>query len=656
MKKLLPLFLMFNLAFAYFTIDGENILDNNGNPILLKGLGLGGWLVPEGYMLKFPGFGSPSSINEQIVDVLGESKAREFYKIYHQNYVTKEDIIKIKNWGFNHIRLPFSYKMFDSETPSPIFVDDGFAVVDSCLCWCKEAGLYLILDMHCAPGGQNPGNISDSDGEAKLWTDPDNQDKIVDIWQTIANRYAQEEWIIGYDLINEPVLPDGYDGQNLRSLYLKIKNAIREVDQEHIIFIEGDWYATDFSGLTPIFDPKMVYSFHKYWNPNNTGAIQSYLNIRNNTGVPLWLGETGENSNTWFAEMVELVENKNIGWCCWTHKKFETTTAPFSAQLPSDFSQLTNYWEGNTNKPIESKAWQILQEFANNLKTEKCKINPGVIPAYLDNKFLTTNKKVKENTIPGKIYAVDYDIGNQGIAYSDNDYKRNQYEDYTPWNQGWEYRNDGVDIESCDDPKSNGYNVGWTVDGEWLKYTVNIEHSGNYNLEFRIAGNGGKIKLLYNGKDVRGNIEIPATGGWQNWKSINIEDIELKQGQGTLKLQIIESGFNFNSLDFSFTEGVNNDISPLQNYCFLSKNYPNPFNPSTKIEYNIPNSSHVSLSIYDLLGNKVKTLVNKNLSSGHYEVCWHGTNQNEQNVSSGIYIYELITENDCKINKMLLKK
>ena len=129
----------------------------------------------------------------------------------------------------------------------------------------------------------------------------------------ILYSYASEELIIGYDLLNEPVLPPGYSNTDLRSLYVRIITEIRALDTNHIVFIEGNWYATDFTSLTPPMNPNLVYAFHKYWSETTISTIQPYLNIRNEFNVPLWLGESGENFNPWFYETIQLMEENDIG-------------------------------------------------------------------------------------------------------------------------------------------------------------------------------------------------------------------------------------------------------------------------------------------------------------------------------------------------------
>ena len=86
------------------------------------------------------------------------------------------------------------------------------------------------------------------------------------IWEELARRYKDETIIIGYDILNEPVTPTGYGASDLRNFYDQIVPAIRAIDTNHILFIEGNYWATTFDELYPPFDNNMVYAFHKYWN------------------------------------------------------------------------------------------------------------------------------------------------------------------------------------------------------------------------------------------------------------------------------------------------------------------------------------------------------------------------------------------------------
>lgn len=228
-------------------MSGAKIVDGNGNEILLKGVGLGGWLVPEGYMLQMAGFAnSPTEIKNKIIALVGQSNADQFFQSYRQNYVTRDDIDSIERWGFNSIRLPMHYNLLTPKGQIGVYLDSGFAYIDSLLDRCETNQIYLILDLHCAPGGQNSASISDYIGYPSLWEDTLNQQQTVALWKEIARRYANKHWIGGYDLLNETVWDLGpkinrceiyiSQSQMLLGLWIKIISSLsREISGRTIL-------------------------------------------------------------------------------------------------------------------------------------------------------------------------------------------------------------------------------------------------------------------------------------------------------------------------------------------------------------------------------------------------------------------------------------
>ena len=218
--------------------SGKIITAPGGTELKLMGINLGNWLVPEGYMFKFKTANSPRLINEVISELIGPDKAEEFWKRYRENYITRDDIAFIKKTGFNSIRVPFHYKLFDESSVKETF----FTGLDKLISWCGEEGLYVILDMHCAPGGQTGDNIDDSWGYPYLFESDASRAKIVSIWKSIAKRYSGNPTVIGYDLLNEPIAPY-FDikklNPKLEPLYKEITAAIRTVDKNHIVFLGG---------------------------------------------------------------------------------------------------------------------------------------------------------------------------------------------------------------------------------------------------------------------------------------------------------------------------------------------------------------------------------------------------------------------------------
>jgi len=635
-------------------VDGE-IVEGNGEPILLRGFGLGGWLVPEGYMLHnqawISGFESPTDIENHVTDLIGAEAAEDFWELYRANYVAQADIDQIAEWGFNHLRVPFHYKQFYDSTGSETPI--GYAIVDELISWCEPYNMYIILDMHCAPGGQNGGPISDSDGTARLWLEESNKELTIQIWKEIAAYYADHTLIGGYDLINEPVLPSGVTLEEFKQLYMDITEAIREVDNNHLLWIEGNWYGTDFAGLTPPWDDNMGYSFHKYWGATSLSTIQSYINMRNNYGVPLWMGESGENSNHWYYEVFKLLEENNIGWNFWTHKKVDKITSPYSAYVSSQYQIVIDYLLGNASQPTSDIASMGLTSFANSLKIENCLMRRGVVAALTDPDYGETTKPYVPHSIPGTIPAAYYDIGARGLSYSDSDYWNDGDGGY---NDGWVFRNDGVDVEGSDDDINIPYTVGWTEAGEWLGYTIQNVTPGTYDVSFSIAApsSGGIFYAQLEGQNL-GVIDVPATGGWYNWDDIPAQTVTLSEGDKFLKIQIVQAGFNIQSITFDLVLSTDEKNLNPQGFT-LGKPYPNPFNPNVNLQLNMIEKKELLGYIYGIKGNLVRKLDYRELGVGTHELEWNGLNDRGHSVESGVYLFKIQADGLSQTRKMIFLK
>ena len=282
--------------------------------------------------------------------------------------------------------------------------DFGFAVgpavpasvrnIPEFLAWCKANRMYLILDLHAAPGGQGKdANISDYDpAKPSLWENEANRQKTIALWRKLAERYASEPWIGGYDLLNEPNWTfEGKDkngkedlsNKPIWDLYRAITKAIREVDRNHLIIIEGNGWGNNYNGFPGPWDENLVMSFHKYWNPNTQEAIARFLALREKYHLPLWLGESGENNNQWFRDCVALVERNHIGWSWWPHKKVESASCTLTIQKPNDFKKVVDYWNKSGDRPSREIAAKALFELAENCKASHCRFNTNVVQALI---------------------------------------------------------------------------------------------------------------------------------------------------------------------------------------------------------------------------------------------------------------------------------
>ncbi|MDR6372261.1 aryl-phospho-beta-D-glucosidase BglC (GH1 family) [Chryseobacterium bernardetii] len=548
--------------------SGQKIVNDKGENIQLKGLGLGGWMLQEGYMLKTADFAGPQyKIKEKIAELIGEDGMNEFYKAYLKNGITKQDIDFLGKAGFNSIRLPMHYNLYtlpiekEATKGKDTWLEEGFKMTDDLLQWCTDNKIYLILDLHAAPGGQgNDANISDNDkSKPSLWANEENQRKTVALWKKLAERYKDNPWIGGYDLINEPNInftgknPNGTDEMSnapLWKLQKDITAAIREVDKKHIIFIEGNGWGNNYNGLPAIWDNNMAFSFHKYWNYNDDQTLKFALDLREKHNMPIWLGETGENSNVWFTELIQLLGKHNIGYAFWPMKKIDNIAGITNVKTTPEYEKLLDYWKNGGEKPSKEYARKALLQIADNYKLNNTEIKRDVIDAMFRQITDASTKPFRNHQAPGRIFASEYDLGRMGSAYLDKDFINLWVSDpakRSEWNSGQQMRNDGVDIYKCNDKVTNQYYVGKTETGEWLQYTIQSKENKNYTFDIRYASaNDSKIRIETASGKVLATVSLASTGGNENWKTVSTKNITLQKGENKIRIIFENDGVNLN--------------------------------------------------------------------------------------------------------------
>ena len=369
--------------------SGPQIVDANGHPLYLRGINLGNWLEAEGYMFHFDGSPqSPREIEELTDELLGPAEAAKFWHEYRDKYITRDDIQFLRKAGFNSVRIPIDYQFF---VPGDA---EGFTLLDRVIGWAQEAGLYVVIDMHCAPGGQTGTNIDNSWGFPWLFESVESQQETIDIWKQIAEHYRDSKTVLGYDLLNEPIphFPalQIYNAR-LEPLYRRIVTAIREVDRNHVVILGGAQWDTNFKAFGPPFDSNTVYQLHKYWMTPNQASIQEYVDFRERYQVPIWLGESGENNDEWIAQFVTVLEKNNIGWAFWPYKKMDATSSVVSFNRPQYWDEILAFAKlpdgtGNAEKRIAARPPMdhIHAAFADLLKDiefANCTKNPGYLKA-----------------------------------------------------------------------------------------------------------------------------------------------------------------------------------------------------------------------------------------------------------------------------------
>lgn len=195
-------------------VDKTDIINARGEKVILRGINLGCWLNMEGYILD--GRNIPEhTFKNRFRRIFGKDALEEFTRLFRSNFIRRTDFKVIKERGFNCVRIPFNFRLVEDKY--------GFSYLEKAVSYCKQYHLYCILDLHAAPGSQNPDWHADSTGQVLLWKDKARQEKFIRIWQIISERFKAEETIAGYDILNEPVYTN--EGVIL-GLYRKAVKAI----------------------------------------------------------------------------------------------------------------------------------------------------------------------------------------------------------------------------------------------------------------------------------------------------------------------------------------------------------------------------------------------------------------------------------------------
>jgi len=329
-------------------------LERDGKPLFLRGFGLGGWLLPEGYMWKLPqACDRPRRIEALIVRLCGEEYAVHFWKRYLDGYITESDIEWIAREGFNCVRLPINARHLDDGTAWPY--------IDACVTWGKRHGVYVMLDMHGALGGQTGQNIDDCEhDQPELFQNVAYQDALAEHWRQLASRYRDEEMVVGYDLLNEP-LPNFFAQYHplLLPLYRRLAAEIREIDPYHLLVVEGLHWATDFSVFDAMrehpLDSNCMLQFHKYWSEPDVESLRSFIDCAARLNMPLFEGESGENNLDWYAAAFPMYERNGISWSFWSYKKMNCDNSPVTFALPEGWERIQDCANGITISKVEAK-------------------------------------------------------------------------------------------------------------------------------------------------------------------------------------------------------------------------------------------------------------------------------------------------------------
>ncbi|GAA3738111.1 hypothetical protein GCM10022239_12180 [Leifsonia bigeumensis] len=350
--------------------------------MLLRGVGLGNWLLPEGYMWKFgKGAESPREIESLVERLIGASSAEAFWTRFREAFISEADIQRIAESGFDHVRLPINSRVVQTADGEPI--EAGYALIDRVVEWCRRHRLWVLLDLHGAPGGQTGTNIDDSPrGKPELFMEERYRRNTVRLWRDLASRYAADTTVLGYDLLNEPLPNEWQDvyAVELIDLYRDLTAEIRSVDPHHLIVYEGSHWATNWQIFTEVWDENSLLQFHKYWSSPDEASISTFLETRERLGLPIYMGEGGENTLEWIYTATRLYETHDIGWNFWPWKKLDTRTSPLSVVPPVRWPEVIGSIGGEARLST-ADAVVVFDELLEAMRVENCVWQPDLVAA-----------------------------------------------------------------------------------------------------------------------------------------------------------------------------------------------------------------------------------------------------------------------------------
>ncbi len=499
-------------------------------PIVLKGVGLNGWFLPEGYMWKLPkSCDRPRRIEALIEGMCGKDYAQKFWKRYMECYITREDIESIAEHGLNSVRLPLNARhMYALKEGRMEWNEELFGRIDQLLDWCKDSGIYVVIDMHAAPGGQTGENIDDSlKNQPELFMHPEYEEQVIALWTEIARRYAEESIVAGYDLLNEP-LPEWFSEYNEKvlPLYKRITEAIRRVDSNHLIILEGVHWATNWVIFEPLkaglFDENIMLQFHKYWSNPNQEALEEYLEYRHLLNVPIYMGEGGENTLDWYTGFFPHLESLDISWNFWSYKKMDADNSPKGYYAPKRWDALLSavdpfFWEEEIVSFEEAEAQSIFDELLINIESgyENDDVYHGIkreVPVHIPAIFY-------------EAYGV-YGMRLQGAQFRKKDQVSLFFDDQHIGE---------IDFSHRDVTEGSGMDSVYAQieGGEWISYTFStVPERQQVHLTMQIGGEG-VVRISVDGRVIE---DIPYR---KEWTLMQTEIGTLTKGTHTLRMDVI---------------------------------------------------------------------------------------------------------------------
>ncbi|MGI5269471.1 glycoside hydrolase family 5 protein [Nonomuraea sp. CA-218870] len=326
-------------------VSGAQLRTADDQPVRLRGVGLGGWMNLENFITGYPA--NEASMRAAVRQVLGEERAALFFDRLLSSFFTEQDAALLAGLGVNCVRIPVGYRHFESDERPFEITQCGFTHLDRVIDLLGRHGVYSVIDLHALPGSQNQHWHSDNPTHvAAFWQHRHFQDRVVHLWEALADHYRDHPWVAGYNPVNEPGDPSG---KVVGPFYDRLVKAVRAADPRHVLFLDGNTYSTDFSIFREVYE-NTVFVCHDYalagfahgggypgytqgrWCDRDEleRTFEERSRFQRETGTPLWVGEFGpvytgdpERDGERYQilrDQLEIYDQHQAGWSLWTYK------------------------------------------------------------------------------------------------------------------------------------------------------------------------------------------------------------------------------------------------------------------------------------------------------------------------------------------------
>jgi endoglucanase len=597
---------------------------------------------------------------------------------------TKQDLVRIKSLGCDVIRLPINLHFLTNGSPDYVIDPLFFDFLDQVVDWAEELQIHLLLDNHSF--------------DPNVDTQPSIETILLKVWPQMAAHYKNRSNYVYYEILNEP---HGITTAAWCQIQLKVIDAIRAIDTKHTIVVGPSGYNSynELANMPVYTDNNLIYTFH-FYDPfmfTHQGATWS-SNMQDVSGVPFPFDAARMPSTpasakgTWVESSLNNYKNDgtvaavkqliDIAVNFKTSRNVKLFCGEFGVYIPNSPQADRVYWYEVVHKYLEEKGiswttWDYQggfglfekgtnELFDYDLNTELLKSLNFNIPAQSELILSPESKPIDIYTdyiAPSVLESGS--AGNGTIDYYSSDAQAGKYSIY--WTGSNQYSGLGFDFMPDKDFSqlvTNIYELDFWVkgDSQGTKFQIRFldtKSSVAGDHPWRMSYDIDQTKVTWNGTWQHLKIPLKSfteTGSWDNawfnpegkfdWKAVDqLEIIAESNALGTQKIWFDEMKINGTP--------ITSTSEQLEMAGFKAKAYPNPFTEGTTIEYELPKSGDVEVSIFDLTGRKIAALFVGRQTQGEHQVQWVQGQNGSLKSKAGVYVCRITSSGKTGMVKLV---